>query len=156
MTATATRRSDRLRALARDQLARDAWSRNQLLAYQQERLDALLVHAIDRSPYYREVLDPGAGFASLPTLSKATLMEQWDRIVCEPRLRLADVEAHAAGPRAAEPLHGEFQVFSTSGASGCASCSPTSSSARPSTSRRSAPKLPAGPSTSCRRSPRRR
>jgi phenylacetate-CoA ligase len=45
-------------------------------------------------------------------------MEHWDRIVCDPRLRLADVEAHAGGPDAAAPLHGEFHVFSTSGASG--------------------------------------
>ena len=41
-----------------------------------------------------------------------------DRIVCDRRLRVADVEAHATGPDAAAPLHGEFQVFSTSGASG--------------------------------------
>ena len=117
MTATLAA-ADRLRMLAAEQIARDGWSRDQLLAHQQERLGALLAHAREHSPYYRDVLDPDADFASLATLSKATLMEQWDRIACDPRLRLEDVRAHATGPRAAEPLHGEFEIFSTSGASG--------------------------------------
>jgi phenylacetate-CoA ligase len=118
MTATAPSPLDQLRALAAEQLERDGWSRDRLLEHQRRRLDALLAHAREHSPHYRETLDPDADLASLPTLTKATLMEQWDRIVCDPRLRLADVEAHATGPRAGEPLHGEFQVFSTSGASG--------------------------------------
>jgi phenylacetate-coenzyme A ligase PaaK-like adenylate-forming protein len=121
MTATATSRLDQVRALAAEQLARDSWSRERLLDHQAQRLCRLLAHAVVRSPYYLETLGPDAAsqpLSALPTLSKATMMEQWDRIVCDPRLRLADVEAHATGTRAAEPLHGEFQVFSTSGASG--------------------------------------
>jgi phenylacetate-coenzyme A ligase PaaK-like adenylate-forming protein len=121
MTATATSPLDQVRALAAEQLERDSWSREKLLDHQAQRLCRLLAHAVVRSPYYLEALGPDAAgkpLRSLPTLSKATLMEQWDRIVCDPRLRLADVEAHATGPHAAEPLHGEFQVFSTSGASG--------------------------------------
>ena len=121
MTATATSPLDRVRALVAEQLARDEWSREKLLDHQAQRLCRLVAHAVVRSPYYLERLGsdaPGKPLAELPTLTKATLMEQWDRIVCDPRLRLVDVEAHAAGPRAAEPLHGEFEVFSTSGASG--------------------------------------
>jgi phenylacetate-coenzyme A ligase PaaK-like adenylate-forming protein len=98
--------ADRVRELAARQLERDAWSREQLMDHQRRRLDELLAHAREHSPYYREAL---AGDA-MPTLTKATLMEQWDRIVCDPRLHLADVEAHVAGP--------DFHVFSTSGASG--------------------------------------
>jgi phenylacetate-coenzyme A ligase PaaK-like adenylate-forming protein len=121
MTATATSPLDQVRALAAEQLERDSWSRARLLDHQAQRLTRLLAHAVVRSPYYLEVLGPDAAskpLSALPTLSKATLMEQWDRIVCDPRLRLADVEAHATGPHAAEPLHGEFHVFSTSGATG--------------------------------------
>jgi phenylacetate-coenzyme A ligase PaaK-like adenylate-forming protein len=121
MTATATSPLDQVRALAAEQLARDSWSREKLLDHQAQRLCRLLAHAVVRSPYYLETLGPDAAskpLSALPTLSKATLMEQWDRIVCDPRLRLADVEAHATGPRAAEPLDGEFHVFSTSGATG--------------------------------------
>lgn len=97
-----------------DLLERERWSREELLAHQRRRLDDLYAHAVERSPYYREVLADGEP----PVLTKQTLMEQWDRIVCDPRLRRAEVEAHAAGPDAAEPYLGEFQVFSTSGASG--------------------------------------
>jgi phenylacetate-CoA ligase len=121
MTATATSPLDQVRALAAEQLERDSWSRARLLDHQAQRLTRLLAHAVVRSPYYLEVLGPDAAskpLSALPTLSKAMLMEQWDRIVCDPRLRLADVEAHATGPHAAEPLHGEFHVFSTSGATG--------------------------------------
>jgi phenylacetate-CoA ligase len=107
MTATATTPLDQVRALAGEQLARDGWSRDRLLDHQQMRLRALLAHARERSPYYREVLDPQADLAAQPTLPKATLMEQWDRIACDPRLTLADVQARAAGPHAGEPLHGE-------------------------------------------------
>jgi hypothetical protein len=52
--------ADRLRALVGEQLARDRWSRDHLLAYQQDRLQALLSHAVTASPYYREVLGPDA------------------------------------------------------------------------------------------------
>jgi phenylacetate-coenzyme A ligase PaaK-like adenylate-forming protein len=109
---------DRLRALAASQLERDGWSRERLLEHQRRRLSDLLAHAREHSPFYSETLDPAADLTDLPTLSKATLMEHWDRIVCDPRLTRADVEAHASGPVAAEPLHGEFHVFSTSGATG--------------------------------------
>jgi phenylacetate-coenzyme A ligase PaaK-like adenylate-forming protein len=110
--------ADRLRELAARQLERDGWSRDRLMDHQRRRSDDLLAHAAARSPYYADRLRPGAPLAAQPTLSKTTLMEQWDRVVCDPRLRLADVEAHAAGPDAGEPYLGEFQVFSTSGSSG--------------------------------------
>jgi phenylacetate-CoA ligase len=121
MTATTANPAETLQALAAEQLARDAWSRERLLAYQSERLCQLLAHVVVRSPFYLETLGPeaaGRPLHELPTLTKATLMDQWDRIVCDPRLRRADVEAHAAGDRAEEPYLGEFSVFSTSGASG--------------------------------------
>ncbi len=118
MTAITMSHVDRLRALAAELLQRERWSREQLLAHQQGRLRELLAHATSRSPYYREALDPDAPLDRQPTLPKARLMEQWDRVVCDQRLRRAEVAAHAAGPRAGEPYLGEFQVFSTSGASG--------------------------------------
>lgn len=120
MTATATR-VDRLRALAGEQLARDRWSRDRLLAWQGERLRALLRHAAAASPYYREVLGPDAGeapLAELPTLPKATLMEEFDRIVTDPRLRRADLEAHLAAPDAAAAPPPGYRVFSTAGTTG--------------------------------------
>jgi phenylacetate-coenzyme A ligase PaaK-like adenylate-forming protein len=127
MTATSTAASSdqaaRLRALAGEQLARDRWTRDQLLAYQGERLRALLRHAATASPYYREVLgaDAAAGdvpLTELPTLPKPTLMDNFDRIVTDPRLRRAEIEAHLAGEGAGQPILGRYRVFSTAGTTG--------------------------------------
>jgi phenylacetate-CoA ligase len=103
-----------LQRIVGELLDRERWSRGQLLAHQRRRFDELIAHAAEHSPYYHEVLGSGEP----PVLSKQTLMEQWDRIVCDTRLKRAEVEAHASGPHAVEPYLGEFQVFSTSGASG--------------------------------------
>ncbi len=75
-------------------LERDRWSRDDLLAYQEERVRALITHAVSKSPYYREALGADAAerpLAELPTLSKATLMAEFDRVITDPRLRLADL-----------------------------------------------------------------
>jgi phenylacetate-CoA ligase len=109
-----------LRARAAALLARDRWPRERLLAHQQEALRALLRDAADRSPYYRELLGPVAraeslSLGDLPTLPKATLMEQWDRIVTDPRLQLLGVEQRLGGPDAGEPYLGEYRLFTTAG-----------------------------------------
>ena len=113
----------RTSTLADELLVHDRWSRDELLAYQHERLQELIAHALASSPYYREALGPDAAtgrpeLAELPTLPKATLMEQFDRIVTDPQLTLAAVEAHAAGCDPAFLLLGRYHVFSTSGSSG--------------------------------------
>jgi phenylacetate-coenzyme A ligase PaaK-like adenylate-forming protein len=114
---------DRVRALAGELLAHDAWSRERLERHQRERLLATLRHAAAASPYYREALGPAAAapdvdLAALPVLTKETLVERFDDIVTDPRVRLAGVEAHLAGPDATQPYLGAFRVFSTSGTTG--------------------------------------
>jgi phenylacetate-coenzyme A ligase PaaK-like adenylate-forming protein len=112
---------DRLRTLTGELLRRDAWSGEQLAVHRQTRLRALLAHAVTRSPYYREALGPDAverPLDELPTLPKSTFVDEWDRIVCDPRLTLAGVEAHAAGPDAAKLHLDAVRVVMTSGASG--------------------------------------
>ena len=115
--------AERQRALAGEQLARDRWSRDRLLAYQGERLRALIAHAVAASPYYREVIGPDAAsgdvpLQELPTLPKATLMDNFDRIVTEPRLRRAELEAHLVGPGAGRPYLGRYRLFTTAGTTG--------------------------------------
>jgi phenylacetate-coenzyme A ligase PaaK-like adenylate-forming protein len=122
-TSTASTQTDRLRALAGEQLARDRWSRDRLLAFQAERLRALIAHAVVTSPYYRDLLGPDAAtgevpLAELPTLPKATLMDNFDRIVTDPRLRRAELEAHLAGKDADRPYLGRYRLFSTAGTTG--------------------------------------
>jgi hypothetical protein len=87
-------------------MARDHWTRDELLAYQQKRVQALLTHAVTRSPYYREVLGeeaPERPFTELPTLPKTTLMAEFDRVLTDPRLRLASLRAHLGGPDRRSP-----------------------------------------------------
>jgi len=113
----------RLRALAGRMIVRDGWSRAQLLDHQREALRRTVAHAVEHSPYYREVLGPSAArgevvLGALPTLSKRTLVEEFDRLVTDPRLRRRRLERHLAGPRAAEAFLGRYEVFSTSGTTG--------------------------------------
>lgn len=122
-TSATTTSAERLRALAGEQLARDGWSRDRLLDHQAERLRALIAHAVAASPYYREVLGPDAAsgdvpLRELPTLPKATLMDNFDRIVTDPRLRRADLEAHLSGPGADRPYLGRYKLFTTAGTTG--------------------------------------
>jgi phenylacetate-CoA ligase len=102
-------------------MERDRWTRNDLLAHQVERVRALLTHAVNRSPYYREALGADAAerpLAKLPTLSKATLMAEFDRVVTDPRLRLADLRSHLAGEDPSQSFVGAFRVATTSGTTG--------------------------------------
>lgn len=113
---------NRIEALANEMTAREFWSRDQLLEFQRHRLREIVQHAVANSPYYREVLgDVGDGVVDLrrlPVLTKATLMAQFDRIVTDRRLCLADAEQHLASERAAEPLFGEYRIVGSSGTSG--------------------------------------
>ena len=108
-------------ALVGELLARRSWSRDRLVAHVSDALRALLRHAVSASPYYRETLGPLAGereivLEELPTLPKQTLMEEWDRIVTDPRLRLGDAERFLEGRPG---LHlDEYRVFVTGGSTG--------------------------------------
>ena len=102
-------------------LERDRWSRDDLMAYQEERARALITHAVSKSPYYREALGADAAerpLPELPTLSKATLMAEFDRIITDPRLRLADLQAHLGGPDPLQSFLGAYRVATTSGTTG--------------------------------------
>jgi phenylacetate-coenzyme A ligase PaaK-like adenylate-forming protein len=102
-------------------MERDRWARADLLAYQRERVRALLAHAVARSPCYREVLGADAAereLAQLPTLSKATLMAEFDRVVTDPQLRLADLRAHLSDADPSQSFLGAYRVATTSGTTG--------------------------------------
>lgn len=112
---------DTIRARAGEILSLDRWSREDLLAHQRDRLRSLLHHAVERSSYYREALGadaPDRPLESLPTLPKPLLMEQFDRIVTDPRVRRADVESFLAHADAGAAYLGELRVFSTAGTTG--------------------------------------
>jgi phenylacetate-CoA ligase len=111
-------------AMMTDELAaRDGWSRERLHEFQSDRVREVVAHAVARSPYYRGVLGdaalaPDVRLQDLPTLSKATLMEQFDRVVTDAGLTLDAVEAHARGGDPGALLLGDYHVFATSGTTG--------------------------------------
>ena len=114
---------DLIQARATELASRAQWSSDQLDAHRRERLRVLLAHAVARSPYYREVLGGDAAHGDvaleqLPTLPKQTLMSEFDRIVTDSQLRLAELEAHLASPNAGTPFRSGYRVFASSGSSG--------------------------------------
>jgi phenylacetate-CoA ligase len=102
-------------------LERDRWSRDDLLAYQCERVRKLLAHAVAQSSYYREALGNDAAdrpLSELPTLPKATLVAEFDRVVTDQRLRLAGLQAHLASPDPSQSFLDAYRVATTSGTTG--------------------------------------
>jgi phenylacetate-coenzyme A ligase PaaK-like adenylate-forming protein len=102
-------------------LALDGWPRDRLVERQRAALRDVLAHAVARSPYYREALGPDAAdadLADLPTLPKALLMEQFDRIVTDPALRVEDLRAFLAQAEPSASFEGRYRVFATSGSTG--------------------------------------
>jgi putative adenylate-forming enzyme len=103
-------------------LERERWPREQLLAYQQSSLSEIVQYAAANSPYYGEILgdvrDGEIDLQQLPVLTKTTLMGEFDRIVTDRRLRLADVERHLASDQAGEPMYGEYRIVATGGTTG--------------------------------------
>ena len=77
------------------------WDAGRLAAERERRLRELLVYAADRSPFWRERL-AGRDLAnftesdlpSLPILTRAEMMAEFDRVVTVPGLTLARVQQH--------------------------------------------------------------
>ena len=102
------------------------WSPERLAAHQREHLRILLGHALDRSPFHRRRLAAVdaerfelADLATLPTMTKADMMANFDDIVTDRRLTRAVVEDHlAASARAPSLLLGDFVCLASGGSSG--------------------------------------
>src|SRR5262245_43719328 len=103
----------RVEALAAEMIARECWPHERMLELQRRRLREMVQHAVANSPYYRDVIgalgDGPIDLQHLPVLTKTTLMAEFDRIVTDRRLRLADAEQHLASKRAAQPMFGEYR-----------------------------------------------
>jgi phenylacetate-CoA ligase len=123
LTSAAPPGAGSIEARAAELAARAQWPAGQLAAHRRARLRELVAHAVERSPYYRDAFGPDVlrgelELEQLPTLPKATFMREFDRIVTDPRLRLADLEEHLAGPEAGTPFRGRYRAFASSGSSG--------------------------------------
>jgi phenylacetate-CoA ligase len=109
--------------LARELIAHDTWTTEQLQALQRRRLAELVRHAVTNSPFYREryagidLGDP-VELDRLPVVDKATVMERFDDLVCDRRLNLAAVEAQLDGLSRDELLLGRYRAMATGGSTG--------------------------------------
>jgi phenylacetate-CoA ligase len=99
--------------------------RAQLAAHQQQRLETVVRHAASHSPFYRRWLaengplgDGPVQLQRLPVLDKALLMEHFDELVCDPRLR-RDTLLDWVGQLTGDRLYlDRYRVLLTSGSSG--------------------------------------
>lgn len=109
--------------LARGLAERERWPKERLRRYQQGRLEAVVRHAMEHSPFYRErlagVIGPGpVKLSSLPVMDKATMMEHYDELVTDRRLRRDELLARVEGLKRDELYLGRYRVMTTSGSSG--------------------------------------
>ncbi|MFN8536444.1 MAG: hypothetical protein U0232_03070 [Thermomicrobiales bacterium] len=119
-------------------LEHDRWSRARLEGYQARRLAELRRFARDHSPFYRRFHAglEGAALGELPVLTKATLMAQFDAVVTDPGVRLADLERHVAAITADVRFQGRYWATATSGSSGRRGSSCSTGGSGPISSRR--------------------
>jgi phenylacetate-CoA ligase len=105
---------------SKEMVERERWPRERLERFQQDRLERLTRHAAAHSRLWRERL-PSSGpveLGRLPVLTKAELMDRFDDLVTDPRLRLEDLLSHLAEIED-DALHlGEHRVMTSSGSSG--------------------------------------
>jgi phenylacetate-CoA ligase len=111
--------------LARTQTSREQRPRAQLGQHQQQRLETVVRHAATHSSFYRRwFAQTGAlgaepvQLARLPVLDKSLLMEHFDELVCDPRLR-RDQLLDRVGQLTGDQLYlDRYRVLLTSGSSG--------------------------------------
>lgn len=97
----------------------ERWPRERLEGLQRERLDRLVQYATERSPFWRERLGPGpVELSALPVLTKAEMMERFDELVTDPRLRLRELLHHLDAVHDDALYLGQYRAMTTSGSSG--------------------------------------
>jgi phenylacetate-CoA ligase len=99
---------------------RDRWTRERLMEHQTQALKELREYAYARSPFYQQfhrgLMD--VPLQDLPVLTKKTLMEQWDAVVTDRSIQLAEVRHFLDHLREPELFRGAYYVAATGGTSG--------------------------------------
>ncbi len=97
-----------------------SWSRAQLELHQERRLAALRRAVRERSPFYRRFHRglENQPLSALPVLTKATMMENFDDLVTDRCVRLADAEAFLRASSGGQLFHDRYVALSTSGSTG--------------------------------------
>ncbi|MCC7210146.1 MAG: phenylacetate--CoA ligase family protein [Anaerolineae bacterium] len=109
----------RLLGTARQLRRHEHWTRDQLETYQNEALTKLRASAYAHSPFYRE-FHRGmyhAPLNELPVLTKRTMMDNFDELVTDRSIHLADIREHRNTAPDSRYL-GHYWVNATSGSTG--------------------------------------
>lgn len=98
----------------------ERWTRPQLEAYQAEALRRLRAYAYARSPFYQRFHKglTDRPLHELPVLTKATVMENFDKLVTDRTIHLEDVRAHMANDREGKRFLNRYWIMATSGSTG--------------------------------------
>jgi phenylacetate-CoA ligase len=109
--------------LVRELAGRERWPRERLRRHQQERLEAVVHHAMRHSPFYRKRLEGWIGdgpveLKRLPVLEKTGMMEHFDELVTDRRLHRDELLAWVEGLDRDELYLGRYRAMTTSGSSG--------------------------------------
>jgi phenylacetate-CoA ligase len=101
------------------------WDAGRLAAERERRLRELLMYAADRSPFWRERLAgrdlatfTEADLPSIPVLTKAEMMAEFDRLVTVPELTLARIRHHVDQLSEDGYLDDQYRAIVTSGYTG--------------------------------------
>jgi phenylacetate-CoA ligase len=121
------RLTDTAKALrqARTQISGEQGPRAQLVQHQQRRLETVVRHAATHSPFYRRWFAQTGALsaepvqrARLPMLDKSLLMEHFDELVCDPRLRRDQLLDRISQMTRDQLYLDRYRVLLTSGSSG--------------------------------------
>jgi len=101
------------------------WTRDRLEAHRRRRLLDLLSHTVACSPFYRRLyehirIDETLDVRALPVISKRDLLDNFDEVVTDPRLKRAEVERYleAAPPDRDDAYLDRYRVLATAGTTG--------------------------------------
>jgi phenylacetate-CoA ligase len=113
----------RANALAKEFTAREQWNRTELIRFQQRKLDSLVRYAVKHSPFYRELyrsvpMDGSIAIETLPVIDKQMVMDNFDRVVTDDRLKLSQLYNYIDNLTRDDYYMGEYRVLTTSGSTG--------------------------------------
>jgi phenylacetate-CoA ligase len=113
----------RARILAEEFAAREQWIRTEVLRFQQRQLDSLVRYAVKHSPFYRELyrsvpVDAPVAIETLPVIDKQMVMDNFDRVVTDDRLKLSQLYDYIDNLTTDDYFMGEYRVLTTSGSTG--------------------------------------
>lgn len=100
--------------------SQDRWNRKLLEAHQHRMVHSLRRNAYENSPFYQH-FHAGLYDASLdhlPTLTKARMMEQFDRLVTDRAVHLEDIKKYMHDPERGRSFLDRYVINATSGSSG--------------------------------------